>query len=85
MAAACVGLSKNACETFGAVSVTVATGCGLFGRFREKGLGTTRSFGSANGVGVFYWEPEAWPGWNGGYTLGALNESGQFTSALDPY
>lgn len=39
----------------------------------------------SNGVGVFYWEPEAWPGWNGGYTLGALNESGQFTSALDPY
>jgi arabinogalactan endo-1,4-beta-galactosidase len=38
----------------------------------------------SNGLGVFYWEPEAYPGWQG-YTLGALNASGQFTAALDPY
>jgi len=37
----------------------------------------------ANGLGVFYWEPEAYPSWQG-YTMGALNSSGQFTSALDP-
>ena len=37
-----------------------------------------------NGLGVFYWEPEGWPSWNG-YTMGALNNSGQFTEALDPY
>jgi len=38
----------------------------------------------ANGLGVFYWEPEAYPGWQG-YSYGALNGSGQFTQALDPY
>jgi len=36
------------------------------------------------GLGVFYWEPQAYPGWQG-YTFGALNNSGQFTIALDPY
>lgn len=37
-----------------------------------------------NGVGVFYWEPQASPGWKG-YTWGALDGSGRFTAALDPY
>ena len=35
----------------------------------------------ANGLGVFYWEPEAYPGWQG-YTLGALNSNGEFTAAM---
>lgn len=43
---------------------------------RTKALGT-------NGLGVFYWEPEAYPNWNG-YTKGALNTQGQFTAAMDP-
>lgn len=38
----------------------------------------------ANGLGVLYWEPEAYPGWQG-YTWGALDGSGFFTSALDPF
>jgi len=42
-----------------------------------------QSLGS-NGLGMFYWEPQAYPGWQG-YTLGALNNSGQFTQALAPY
>lgn len=46
-------------------------------------LTKTKALGS-NGLGVFYWEPQAYPGWNG-YTLGALNGSGQFTQALDPF
>jgi arabinogalactan endo-1,4-beta-galactosidase len=44
---------------------------------REQALG-------ANGLGVFYWEPQAYPGWQG-YTFGALDGSGRFTAALDPY
>lgn len=36
------------------------------------------------GLGVFYWEPEAYPGWQG-YAMGAMNASGQFTSALSAY
>lgn len=46
-------------------------------------LTKTKALGS-NGLGVFYWEPQAYPGWKG-YTLGALNGSGQFTQALDPF
>lgn len=42
-----------------------------------------KSLGS-NGLGLFYWEPQAYPGWQG-YTWGALNNSGQFTEALAPY
>jgi len=38
----------------------------------------------SNGLGVLYWEPQAYPGWQG-YTWGALNGSGYFTSALDPF
>jgi arabinogalactan endo-1,4-beta-galactosidase len=35
----------------------------------------------ANGLGVFYWEPEAYPGWQG-YEMGALNSNGEFTAAM---
>ncbi len=46
-------------------------------------LSKTQSLGS-NGLGVFYWEPEAYPGWQG-YTMGAVNASGQFTAALSAF
>lgn len=37
-----------------------------------------------DGQGVFYWEPEAYPGWQG-YTKGALSPEGQLTEALDAF
>jgi arabinogalactan endo-1,4-beta-galactosidase len=43
-----------------------------------------QALGSSKGLGVFYWEPQAYPGWQG-YTFGALDGSGRFTIALDPY
>lgn len=43
-----------------------------------------QALGTGKGLGVFYWEPQAYPGWKG-YTWGALNGSGRFTAALDPY
>ncbi|MBW8735229.1 MAG: glycosyl hydrolase 53 family protein [Asticcacaulis sp.] len=39
---------------------------------------------SGRGQGVFYWEPEAYPNWQG-YTLGALTSGGKFTAAMDPF
>lgn len=39
----------------------------------------------AMGLGLFYWEPQSSPGWNGGYNMGALNQQQQFTTALDAY
>ena len=35
-------------------------------------------------LGVFYWEPEAYGGWNG-YTKGAFDEEGKPTVALDAF
>jgi arabinogalactan endo-1,4-beta-galactosidase len=36
------------------------------------------------GLGVLYWEPEATPGWKG-YTLGAFDNSGKPTIALNAF
>ena len=36
------------------------------------------------GRGVFYWEPLAWPGWQG-YTMGAVDSNGRLTEALQAY
>lgn len=35
-------------------------------------------------LGVFYWEPQSYGGWNG-YTLGAFDESGKPTVAMDAF
>lgn len=35
--------------------------------------------------GIFYWEPQAPPGYNGGYTLGAFGADGVPTEALSPF
>jgi arabinogalactan endo-1,4-beta-galactosidase len=56
---------------------------------------TTRSFLSdiitkvnsvsgSNGLGVFYWEPEAYNGWQS-YGLGAFDNTGKPTAALDAF
>ena len=37
-----------------------------------------------NGLGVFYWEPEAYNNWQS-YNLGAFDNSGKPTIALDPF
>lgn len=44
--------------------------------------GRVRGLSDARGVGQFYWEPQAAPGWQG-YQLGAMDASGKFTTALD--
>jgi arabinogalactan endo-1,4-beta-galactosidase len=46
-------------------------------------ISKTKALGS-KGLGVFYWEPQAYPGWQG-YMMGATDASGKFTGALDPY
>ena len=44
----------------------------------------TKSLADNKGLGVFYWEPECNVNWNG-YTLGAFDNSGKPTSALDAF
>jgi len=43
----------------------------------------TNSVANGNGLGVFYWEPEAY-NWQG-YTLGAFDNTGKPTEALDAF
>jgi arabinogalactan endo-1,4-beta-galactosidase len=47
-------------------------------------ISRTEAIASHKCLGVFYWEPEAYNGWKG-YTLGAFDNSGKPTAALDPF
>lgn len=44
-----------------------------------------RNIGDGKGVGVFYWEPAATPGYNHGYNKGAWQPDGKPTSALEGF
>ncbi|MFT4024527.1 MAG: glycosyl hydrolase 53 family protein [Flavihumibacter sp.] len=44
----------------------------------------TKSVSGNRGLGVLYWEPECYGGWKG-YTLGAFDNSGKPTAALDAF
>lgn len=39
---------------------------------------------SSKGLAIFYWEPEARPGWKG-YTLGAMDNNGKATAVWDAF
>ncbi len=43
-----------------------------------------KSVPNSKGIGVFYWEPEAYNNWQG-YTLGAFDNSGKPTAALNAF
>jgi len=43
-----------------------------------------KSVTGSKGSGVLYWEPQSWGGWNG-YTLGAFDNSGKPTVAMDAF
>ncbi|MCZ8520991.1 MULTISPECIES: glycoside hydrolase family 53 protein [Paenibacillus] len=45
----------------------------------------TRGLSNGKGLGVFYWEPEASPGYNGGYNKGAWGTNGRPTAALEGF
>lgn len=47
-------------------------------------IAKTKSVTSSKGLGVFYWEPECYGGWKG-YTLGAFDDDGKPTVALDAF
>lgn len=47
-------------------------------------LAKVRSVNGGKGLGVLYWEPEAYNNWQG-YTLGAFDNSGKPTSAMSAF
>lgn len=44
-----------------------------------------RNLSGGKGLGVFYWEPQAAPGYNGGYNKGAWQADGKPTIALEGF
>lgn len=52
--------------------------------FLTKIITNTKSLPNGKGLGIFYWEPQAYGSWNG-YTLGAFDNSGKPTAALDAF
>jgi arabinogalactan endo-1,4-beta-galactosidase len=47
-------------------------------------IAKTKSVPGEKGLGVFYWEPQSYGGWKG-YRLGAFDDSGKPTVALDAF
>jgi arabinogalactan endo-1,4-beta-galactosidase len=47
-------------------------------------ISKTKSIANGNGLGVFYWEPESYNNWQG-YSLGAFDNNGKPTLALDAF
>jgi arabinogalactan endo-1,4-beta-galactosidase len=47
-------------------------------------INKTKSIANNKGLGVLYWEPQSYAGWNG-YTLGAFDNSGKPTVALSAF
>lgn len=52
--------------------------------FLTELIDRSRRFPDSRVLGVFYWEPLSYAGWNG-YTLGAMDDSGRPTKALDVF
>lgn len=63
------------------MSWTDATACNSF---LSDLITKTASVSGGRGLGVFYWEPEAYNNWQG-YTLGAFDNSGKPTVAMDAF
>ncbi len=47
-------------------------------------IAKVRAVRDGKGIGVFYWEPQAYNSWQG-YTLGAFNSAGRPTATLDAF
>jgi len=52
--------------------------------FLEDIIAKTKSLPSKKGLGVLYWEPQSYNNWQG-YTLGAFDNSGEPTQALQAF
>ena len=52
--------------------------------FIQDLMNKVKAVNGNNGLGVFYWEPEAYNNWQA-YTLGAFDNTGKPTVALDPF
>ncbi|MBL0057391.1 MAG: glycosyl hydrolase 53 family protein [Chitinophagaceae bacterium] len=63
------------------MSWTDAAACNLF---ISDMISKTKSMANNKGLGVFYWEPEAYNNWKG-YSLGAFDNSGKPTIALNAF
>jgi arabinogalactan endo-1,4-beta-galactosidase len=61
--------------------VSEATACR---DFIKDLIAKNKSLPNNKGLGVFYWEPQSYAGWNG-YKLGAFDDTGKPTVAMDAF
>ena len=54
------------------------------GQFLSDLISKVKSVSGNKGLGVLYWEPQAYNNWKG-YTLGAFDNSGRPTAALSAF
>jgi len=47
-------------------------------------IAKVKSVSGGNGLGLFYWEPEAYNSWQG-YTMGAFDATGKPTAAMNAF
>jgi arabinogalactan endo-1,4-beta-galactosidase len=47
-------------------------------------IAKVKSISNNKGLGVLYWEPQTYGGWNG-YSLGAFDKNGKPTIAMDAF
>ncbi len=72
---------KNVMVVETGMSWTDATACNAF---LTDLINKVKSVGNNQGLGVFYWEPESYNNWQG-YTLGAFDNTGKPTVALNAF
>ena len=85
----CLGTMNDMVQTYGkpvmvvevGMDVTAVSACGSF---LSDIISKVKSVTGGNGLGVFYWEPEAYNSWQA-YTLGAFGADGAPTAAMNAF
>lgn len=87
--AQCLANMNDMVSRYGKEVMIVETGMswdqpGACNAFLSDIISKTKSVSNNKGLGVLYWEPEAYGNWQG-YTLGAFDNAGKPTSALNAF
>ena len=85
----CLGTMNDLVATYGKPVMVVEVGMDANSApscesFLADIIGKVKSVPGGNGLGVFYWEPEAYHGWQG-YTKGAFGSDGAPTVAMNAF
>lgn len=85
----CLANMNNCVQLYGKEVMIVETGMSwdsaqIAKPFLTDLIAKVKSVNNGKGMGVFYWEPQSYGNWQG-YTLGAFDNTGKPTMALDAF